>query len=90
MRALNELNEESNSSDQKLDILGKVCPMTFVYTKLALEKMNSGEILEVILDFPAAVKNVPDNCQRQNIGEVLDIKVIENGKKKWVLTIKKI
>jgi TusA-related sulfurtransferase len=90
MHALNELNEGNYSSSQKLDILGKICPMTFVYTKLALEKMSSGEILEVILDFPAAVKNVPDNCQRQNIGELLNIEVIENGKKKWILTIKKI
>ena len=90
MHVLNELREGGISNTQKLDILGKVCPMTFVYTKLTLEKMNSGEILEITLDFPAAVKNVPDNCKRQNIGELLDIKEIENDKKKWILTIKKI
>ncbi len=75
---------------QKLDIRGKVCPMTFVYTKLTLEKMNSGEILEVTLDFPAAVKNVPASCKRQDIGEIIDIKNIVNEKKVWILTIKKI
>jgi tRNA 2-thiouridine synthesizing protein A len=75
---------------QKLDIRGKVCPMTFVYTKLTLEKMNSGEILEVTLDFPAAVKNVPTSCKRQDIGEIIDIKNIDNEKKVWILTIKKI
>ncbi|MHA1913966.1 MAG: sulfurtransferase TusA family protein [Promethearchaeota archaeon] len=87
---MNEFKKGKFTITKKLDILGKVCPMTFVYTKLTLEKMNSGEILEVILDFPAAVKNVPDNCKRQNIGELLDVKVIENGKKNWILTIKKI
>jgi TusA-related sulfurtransferase len=52
--------------------------------------MDQGEILEVTLDFPAAVKNVPENCRRQNIGEILDIKEIDNDRKKWILTIKKI
>ena len=73
-----------------LDIRGKVCPMTFVYTKLSLEKMNPGEILELTLDFPAAVKNVPDNCKRQNIGELMDIKEVDKEKKVWILKIKKI
>lgn len=82
--------EKEIAKVQKLDIRGKVCPMTFVYTKLTLEEMNSGEILEVILDFPAAVKNVPASCKRQNIGEVLDVKNIDNEKKVWILTIKKI
>lgn len=82
---------DNNSSEiTKLDIQGKVCPMTFVYTKLTLEKMNLGEILEVTLDFPAAVKNVPDSCERQKLGELLDIKTLDSEKKIWVLTIKKI
>ncbi len=84
------VSEKENNNIQKLDITGKVCPMTFVYTKLTLEKMNSGEILEVTLDFPAAVKNVPTSCERQNIGELLDTKTIDNEKKVWILTIKKI
>ena len=75
---------------QRLDIRGKVCPMTFVYTKLALEKINPGELLEVTLDFPAAVENVPNNCKRQNIGELLEIRIVDDDKKVWILTIKKI
>ncbi|KKN04159.1 hypothetical protein LCGC14_1100310 [marine sediment metagenome] len=75
---------------QKLDIRGKVCPLTFVYTKLALEKMKEGDILEVLLDFPAAVENVPASCKRQNLGKVLDIKTLENKKKGWALKIQKL
>ncbi|MFX1477090.1 MAG: sulfurtransferase TusA family protein [Promethearchaeota archaeon] len=75
---------------QKLDIRGKVCPMTFVYTKLALEKMNSGDMLEITLDFPAAVENVPNNCERQNLGKLLEIKTSDDNKKEWILIIKKI
>lgn len=75
---------------KKLDILGKVCPMTFIYTKLALEEMDSNEILEVLLDFPAAIENVPDSCKRQDLAEVVEIKEIEGNKKTWLLILRKI
>jgi tRNA 2-thiouridine synthesizing protein A len=90
MLVLNKLKEKANDKVQRLDIRGKVCPLTFVYTKLTLEKMTSGEILEVILDFPAAVENVPASCKRQNIGELLDVNHIDTEKNVWILTIKKI
>jgi len=90
MLVLNKLKKKANNTVQTLDIRGKVCPLTFVYTKLTLEKMKSSEILEVILDFPAAVENVPASCKRQNIGELLDVNHIDTEKNVWILTIKKI
>ena len=36
--------------DQELDLKGEVCPYTFVKTKLALEMMESGQVLLVIVD----------------------------------------
>jgi len=89
MLVLNDALENEITKTHNLDIRGKVCPMTFVYTKLELEKMNAGELLEIILDFPAAVKNVPNNCKRQGIGELLDVKIFDD-KKEWILLIKKI
>ncbi len=64
--------------------------MTFIYTKLALEEMDSNEILEVLLDFPAAIENVPDSCKRQDLAEVVEIKEIEGNKKTWLLILRKI
>ncbi|KKM27464.1 hypothetical protein LCGC14_1574460 [marine sediment metagenome] len=90
MLVLSNNTDENSSEIKKLDIRGKVCPMTFVYTKLTLEKMISGELVEVTLDFPAAVENVPTNCKRQKLGELLDVKVLDTEKKTWILTIKKI
>ena len=89
-RVLNESIENDINKIHKLDIRGKVCPMTFVYTKLALEKIGSGELLEITLDFPAAIKNIPVSCKRQNLGEVTDIKAFDKKKKVWILKIKKI
>lgn len=42
-----------------LDITGEVCPMTFVRTKLLVERMASGEIAEVRLRGVEPLANVP-------------------------------
>lgn len=89
MLAVNDDSINSNKKVKTLDIQGKVCPMTFVYTKLELEKMKPGEILEITLDFPAAVENVPNSCKRQNLGELLEVKTLDSKKDTWVLKIKK-
>lgn len=75
---------------KNLDIRGRVCPMTFVYTKLALEELDKGNILEVLLDFAPAIKNVPENCERQSLAELLEIKEIGSDNKYWCLKLKKL
>lgn len=42
-----------------LDITSDVCPITFVKTKLKLEQMKKGEILEVILNDGEPIQNIP-------------------------------
>jgi len=42
-----------------LDIINEICPMTFVKTKLAIEKMQSGDELEVRLKGSEPIRNVP-------------------------------
>jgi len=46
-------------ADQEIDITGEICPMTFVRTKLKLERMASGEILAVRLNAGEPLSNVP-------------------------------
>lgn len=43
----------------QVDIRGLSCPYTFIKAKLALENINVGEILEILLDSPPALKNIP-------------------------------
>ena len=45
--------------DQTIDITDEVCPMTFVRTKLKLERMRPGEILSVRLRGEEPLRNVP-------------------------------
>jgi len=45
--------------EQSIDITGEVCPMTFVRTKLKLERMQAGEVLHVRLRGEEPLRNVP-------------------------------
>lgn len=62
---------------QELDLKGEVCPYTFVKTKLALEMMETGQVLRVIVDHLPAVENVPRSVANEghqvlNVGQVND------------------
>ena len=46
-------------ADHYLDITADVCPITFVKTKLLIERMRPGEIAEVRLPQGEPLKNVP-------------------------------
>lgn len=43
----------------RLDITDRTCPLTFVVTRLKLEEMAPGEILEVTLNEGDPMRNVP-------------------------------
>ncbi|MFZ5801419.1 MAG: sulfurtransferase TusA family protein [Candidatus Omnitrophota bacterium] len=43
----------------KLDLKGVACPLNFVKTKLKLEAMQNGQILEIILADGEPMQNVP-------------------------------
>ena len=45
--------------DRRLDIVGDLCPMTFVRTRLALDQMSAGESLLVVLRGEEPRRNLP-------------------------------
>lgn len=47
--------------DAQLDLRGTPCPINFVRTKLSLEKMAPGNLLEVWLDAGEPIEQVPDS-----------------------------
>jgi len=50
----------------ELNLKGEVCPMTFVKTKLAIEGLNSGEMIKVIFNSSEAKINVPKSLKELN------------------------
>ena len=58
--------EKSDSRhDRELDITGDLCPMTFVRTRLALDRMQTGEVLLVLLVGAEPRRNVPRTATEQ-------------------------
>ena len=46
-----------------MDLRGVKCPINYVKTKLRLDQMEIGEVLEVLLDAGEACENVPKSVQ---------------------------
>lgn len=51
----------SQTPDAQLDLRGTPCPLNFVRTKLRLEQMTPGTLLEVWLDPGEPIEQVPDS-----------------------------
>ena len=72
-------------SKQNIDLLGVKCPFNYVKTKIKLETMASGSILEVLLDAGEPSENVPRSIK--NDGHKVVSLTEENGHYK--LTVEK-
>ena len=76
----NKSNQSPRSVEGKgnhvLDITKEHCPMTFVKTKIELSKLQSGEILEVLLSEGEPLDNVPRNAKEQGY-HVLSVEHVE-------------
>jgi len=53
-------------TQQLLDLRGTPCPINFIRSKLQLEKMQSGELLEIWLDGGEPVEQVPNSLTMEN------------------------
>ncbi|MBF2073182.1 MAG: sulfurtransferase TusA family protein [Synechococcales cyanobacterium C42_A2020_086] len=51
--------------DESLDLRGTPCPINFVRTKLRLEKLPPGTLLEVWLDPGEPIEQVPDSLRME-------------------------
>lgn len=59
-----------------LDVTGEHCPMTFVKTKIALNKLQKGDVLTVKLLEGEPLENVPRSAKEQGFN-VLFVKESE-------------
>ncbi len=74
-------------SDYSIDITDKKCPMTFVKTKLLVERMAIGETADVRLRAGEPLENVPRSLKEMG-QEVLSLVEKEQGI--WQLTLRKV
>ncbi len=66
----------------QLDVTGYVCPHPQIYTKKALEKIQAGEIIELIFDNPSSSESIAAMCDA-NGNEIIAKTTVTGGKYLW-------
>ena len=72
--------------DKKLDITGEDCPYTLVKSKLGIETIEVGQIMEILLDYPEASDSIPKAML--NYGHSV-LKVEKINDKEWIVQVRK-
>ena len=81
-----EITNVSIKADDFIDITDVVCPITFVKTKVAIEDLEDGQILEVKINGGEPIENVPRSLKDEG-HKVLDL--IDNGDGTFTLFVEK-
>ncbi len=63
--------------DKSLDLRNVLCPINFVKTKLALEEMEKGQVLEIIIDDGEPIQNVPKSIKEEG-HKIVEVKKEDN------------
>jgi TusA-related sulfurtransferase len=72
--------------DRKINIKGLVCPYTFVKSKLAVEDLEVGQTLEILLDYEEASRSIPKSMEDHG-QRVLKVEKINDTD--WIILIRK-
>ena len=73
--------------DDEVDITDKVCPMTFVKAKVAIDELDDGEILAIRMNDGEPVQNVPRSMKEEG-HQILNLTDNEDGT--YTLYVKKV
>jgi tRNA 2-thiouridine synthesizing protein A len=75
--------QKKDEGNFTLDVCGFVCPHPQIYTKKSLEKIGSGDVLEVVFDNPSSGETIVQMCEASG-HEVMEKKQ-EGGKLVYVI-----
>ena len=79
--------KDMKKPDQTRDLTGQTCPYTVIGVKKALKPLETGQILEVIVDYrPAAMESIPNFLKKVNCS----FSVAESETGKWIFIIEKL
>jgi len=74
-----------SAAAEVLDLRGTPCPINFVRTKLKLDRMSAGALLEVWLDPGEPIEQVPDSLRMEGFS----IEQIEDQTEFFILKVRK-
>jgi len=70
--------QKTGEKRYSLDVRGQVCPYPQLLTLRALGSLSSGDILEVILDNPPSVRDIPPALKEKGY-EVSNMSSVDRG-----------
>lgn len=73
--------------DDTVDITDKVCPLTFVKAKVALEELDDGEVIAIRMNDGEPVQNVPRSVKEE--GHQI-LKLVDNEDGTYNLIVRKV
>jgi tRNA 2-thiouridine synthesizing protein A len=56
---------KTGDHEWKLDVCGYACPHPQMYTKKALQKIESGEVLTLVFDNPSSGESIAAMCESE-------------------------
>ncbi len=79
-------NQTDNKEANELNLEDEVCPYTFVKSKLAIEKLESGQLLKIHLGNSESASNVPRSLDLEGH----EVESVEHaGAGHWVVTVRR-
>ena len=76
-----------NRREETVDITDKVCPLTFVKAKVALEELDDGEVIAIRMNDGEPVQNVPRSVKEE--GHQI-LKLVDNEDGTYNLIVRKV
>ena len=73
--------------DEEVDITDKVCPLTFVKAKVAIDELDDGQVLAVRMNDGEPVQNVPRSLKEE--GHQI-LKLYDNEDGTYTLLVRKV
>lgn len=73
--------------DDTVDITDKVCPLTFVKAKVAIDELEDGEVIAIRMNDGELVQNVPRSIKEE--GHQI-LKLVNNEDGTYNLIVKKV
>lgn len=68
-----------------LDCRGEVCPYPDVKSKRKAKKMNSGEVLKILIDYPLSAERIPETLKSMGHDVLSVVKVADS---EWEIQVK--
>ena len=73
--------------DETADITDKVCPLTFVKAKVAIDEIDDGQVIAIKMNDGEPVQNVPRSIKEE--GHQI-LKLVDNEDGTYTLLVKKV